>query len=233
MSQKIPLQTPKPVDRYEGVTVLMETFVDRLINSPVGDEVQERLAKGWPLESLAEFVHNQGEMQDCSQQVVCRVLATMRDHMTPVEKAQALPTTVKRAVEYVDHGIDVLMELKDLYAMQRERIHIDFSLEKASRKLLPTTHREVRVAMDLLSKYAQVQMDFGLVKRQLGTVEVEESDRRAIPGCSDKVSTAMADPKRRQRLLGVLHRLTALEDKSMEENTITIDTEPDNAEDEQ
>ena len=227
MSQKIPLQTPEPVDRYEGVTVLMEAFIDRLINSSIGDEVQERLTKGWPLEALAEFVHNQGELQDCSQPMVCRILSTIRNHMTPIEKAQALPTTVQRAVEYVDHGLDVLTEMKDLYTMQRERIHIDFQLEKAGRKLLPTTHREVKVALDLLAKYAQVQMDFGIVKRQLGTVEVEETEKRAIPGCSDKVSTAMADGRRRQRLLGVLHRLTALEDKTMEDNTIDVETAED------
>lgn len=225
MSTKIPLDTPDPVSRYEGVTVLMEAFVTRLLNSSVGEEVQERLTKGYSIEAVAEFVHDQGELQDCSRPTVCRILTTMRDHMTPIEKAQAMPTTVRRAVEMVDHGLDVLAELRELYEMQRRRIEIDFRLEVAGKKLLPTTHREVKVAVDLLSKYAQVQMDFGLVKRQLGTLEVEEGESKAIPGCSSKVNVALADPRRRQRLLGVLHRLTALEDKSVEENT--IDVSPD------
>jgi len=200
----------------------------RILQHEQYGEVRELLVHGWTLAKAAEHVQTGlGLFNDIGAKRLERALSEIRDEIPPNHFVQGtLPRLHKQAVKTMEEGLDVLEELRELYRLQKERLDIDFNIEKNVRKLLPGTHREVKAAKDILRAYADVQMDFGLVQRSIGTVEVAG----AVAGGNSVLEEIMGSPKKRQKLLSMSDRLLALaakREREVGEEDEVIDVSPE------
>jgi len=109
--------------------------------------------------------------------------------------------------------IDELAELIGLFEKQKERIEIEFSIEKKIKKLMPLMNPEMRLAKDILNTIAQVKMDQGIQERHLGTVDLDTSKIKQVAGAYGKpeVGLVLSDPKSRRRLSQVLTKLARVQ----------------------
>ena len=177
---------------------LVERGVQSLLELPSLKDIRAKLCSGWELRQVAEYVHSRGDLLSLSVRSLIKALATYKDTIPRHLFVTTNDALVHEAQKSVVEGIEVLAELQDLYKLQRERIAIDWNIEKNLRKLTPDMHKELRLATDMLQRYAQIQMDFGLTERQLGNVTVEAV---SAPGMSSDAQKVLSSPKSRHKLL--------------------------------
>lgn len=200
----------------------MRDYLLRLQQIEIVDEIKARICRGDTADGVVDYIYDSGYMHDCAPGTLLAVVKELRKTIPMREQAKSVSVTARRAAEIVDYGLDVLEELRSVYAIQRERIDIDLEIERASGHLLPLMHKEVKQAADILKVYAQVQMDFGLIKRQLGTIDVNQGPEvHNVTNASHSMQEALQDPKRRHKLITVLGRVMALEKKALDvESTV-------------
>jgi hypothetical protein len=206
-----PLRRPtlRPVSRDTTAGPL-----SRLRGSKCFQEVDRRLRLGWSTSDIVRMIQEEyGELKDLSTGYVRKMVDEYRSSLPPTELALSSNSRVVRsATKRLAEGLDELAELEKLYEIQFKRIQIDFENEQKINKLLNGTGREVFVAMKLLRQSAELKMDLGLVKRQLGTMEVtgqlaaEIGERYG----RDSIGKVIADPDSRRKVLGIAEKLLAL-----------------------
>jgi hypothetical protein len=124
----------------------------------------------------------------------------------------ALPAAPPPAPEAAPE-IDPLDALNWLWAKQRKRIERAADIEESVHAIFPTTHKEVATGMRLLESIAELRMDRGIDRRNLGHLEVDNTNLnidvvRRTHG--DTVASIHASPKSRQRVLSFVDRLDAI-----------------------
>jgi len=196
----------KPISRTTRPDEIEHHLALRIAEHPEYAKIKEPMVRGFSLAKTVEYVQERlGLFNDVNPSHLEGALREVRNSIPKEELVrEALPSLHKKAVETVTEGLDVLEELKRLYTLQMKRVEIDFQIEQNVRKLLPGTHREVKGAREILATYAEVQMDFGLVKRNLGTAEVAVHQQPA------PVAEIISNPKSRQRVLGMAQKMLAL-----------------------
>jgi len=83
------------------------------------------------------------------------------------------PKEVEEAIEERTEMIDVLEEKMELYQEQLERIEIDRKLEEGTNKLMSGLSGEISLALNLLQSIERTKQNLGLMKRELGKLEVD------------------------------------------------------------
>lgn len=180
-------------------------------------EADRRLRLGWSLADVARYMQEEGDYTDVTHDSLSDVLSRYYDTIPAMEKALAINSPAQQKLaKQVNAGLDEVAEIQRLYDMQMERIEIDFTHEKNMNKLMPTTGKEIYVAMKLLNQSAQVKMDLGLIKRQLGSLEVN-GQLAAAAGEQygrESVGKVLADPEARRKVLGLAEKLMLLAAKA-------------------
>lgn len=196
-------------------------------------EVHKRLAGGSTLASVAKFVqHDRGEYTSVSEASLMAVLSEYRSSLAPSEKLPSNSPPMQKAAKRLESGLDELAELERLYAIQMERLYIDFGTEKKIGKLIPTMTQEVRVAREILDNYAKLKMDLGLTEKHLGKAEVEvnvAAELTAKYGGS-VVQKVIDNPASGRKVLAIAERFLALSAPTntiFPEEGVESDTEPD------
>ncbi len=199
----------KPVSR-----ITSSTF-SRLKAAKCFNEIDRRIRLGWSSPDLAEAIQQEfHELQDVSLRYLKKVLDRYRTSIPPSELSMVSPSSLmgKRITQKMDKGLNELEQIELLYDMQMKRIAIDVGNEEKINKLLPTTGNEIYVAMKLLKQSTDLKMDLGLLKRQLGTLEMtgqlaaEATERYG----KDSVGKVLADPESRRKVLGLAEKLIAM-----------------------
>jgi len=205
--------TRKP--RISSVSRAGRFGLSRLRDANCFSEIDRRLRLGWTTPALAKAIqHEFNELTDLSITYIRKLIDQYRSTIPAAELSMASPNSIvaRNANKKLSDGINELEEIEKLYKIQMERIQIDFGNEKTLKKLFPTTGREVYVAMKLIKQSADLKMDLGLVKRQLGTMEftgqvaAEVTDRYG----KDSIGKVIADPESRRKVLGMAERLFQL-----------------------
>lgn len=182
-------------------------------------EIDRRMRMGWSTTDLARAIQDEyGELKEVSFGYLKKLIDQYRLSIPPAELSMASPnsTVSRNATRKVVDGINELEELEKLYRLQISRIDIDVKNEQKIQKLFKDTGREVFVAMKILNQSAQLKMDLGLTKRQLGTMEVngqlaaEVGERYG----KDAIGKVIADPDSRRKVLGLAERMLALVGKA-------------------
>lgn len=200
--------------RIKPVSRITQSKYARLKNSSFFPEIDRRLRLGWGPNDLARAIHEEfNEFRDTSVKYLVKLITRYRDSIPTAELAVGFPSTViKRATDTMTKGLNELDEIERLYQIQMDRIEIDYGNEKNINKLLPNTGNEIAVAMKLLNQSANLKMDLGLIKRQVGAVEVngqlaaEVTDRYK----NDTVGKIISDPDARKKVLNIAERLLAI-----------------------
>jgi len=198
-------------------------FTSRLKGLDCFEQVHERIVNGWRTTDVVRFIQEEkGEYTDAKPATVARAISEYAKEIPPSQMVRSVaPSTHTKAVTQITEGLDVLRELEELFRLQQKRIQIDATTEKNINKLFKSTVREVKEARAILQAYAQVQMDFGITKRNLGVLEVDQqgpqislSFAQAAPAFAEVAES----PKSRQKALGLVHRMLALAAKKAEED---------------
>lgn len=201
----MPKKRLRPVSRDEGFQALRRL---RCFN-----EVHERLLAGWSVSELARFIQDdRSEYGNVSRQGLMQVLQRYRDSIPPAQlMRRALPKEFEDAKKQVDDGLNALDELRDLYRLQMKRVAIGWNNEQNIKILLPTMTQEIRVARELLSGIADLEMDLGLATRAADEVNVNVNVSADLGKYGKKsIETVMNDPVRRRKVLNVAERMLAL-----------------------
>lgn len=179
-------------------------------------EVHRRLVDGWSTDRVATFIQQEAkEYLDVRHESLRVMLGEYRQTIPPHERAAPILPSQARVAEAVKDGLDELRELEQLYAMQMERIKIDFQNENTIKKLMPSMTQEMRAAREILSDIAQIKMDLGLNKRHLGTVDVDAQVTAVAASYSPGVGKVIGNPESRRKLLGIAERFVALTEGSL------------------
>ena len=193
-------------------------------------EIDRRLRLGWSTPALVKAVHEEfKELLDVKPSTVASWINSYRSTLSPDERLGSSNSLVKmKAAKELARGLDELSELERLYKIQMERVDIDFNNEKKINKLLNTTGREVFVAMKILRQSAELKMDLGIVKRQIGTMEINGQVANEIGDRYGKesISKVIADPASRKKVLDIAERLFALGAKASIDAVDMINSKP-------
>jgi len=183
-------------------------------------EVYERICAGWPLAQVARFIQEERrEYTTISRHGLEQQLADFRKQMPPGDLVQKrFPDVFDKAKEAVEHGIDELAELEELYRIQMHRIGVDFATEKGIGKLMPSMTAEIREARNLLKDMAELKMEMGVLGRAPKGVDVSvgveveatlSEDMMARFG-DGAVKEVLQDPESRRKVMGVVERFLKL-----------------------
>lgn len=179
------------------------------------EEVNRRVRMGWSSVDIVKMIQDEyKELTHLSSGYVKKMVDLYRKDIPPSELALTSTNSkvVRRAQRAVNNGLDELHELEKLYNMQMRRVEIDVGNEEKINKLFPTTGREIFVAMKLLKQSADLKMDLGLLKRQLGEVSVVGENAAEISSRynSDTVGQVLTDPDSRRKVFGMVTTLLRL-----------------------
>jgi len=189
-----------------------ETRFVRLRSLNCFPEVHQRIAEGTQAYVVAEYIQNEmGEYKDVGLPSLTSVLTDYRLSLPPTVLAAKVPRVVAAAAERVRVGLDELAEMEKLYAMQLERIEIDFKTEKGINKLMPSMTQEMRAGREILADIAKLKMDLGLNERHLGKMEVDAQIMTDVTKRYDEsVGKTLTSPESRRKLLGIAERFLSL-----------------------
>lgn len=194
----------RPTSRKEGYQKLRTL---RCFN-----EVHERILAGWEPARVAVFIQqDRDEYTDVSAVNLAQVLQRYRASIPPAQLMKTrMPEAFVEAKEAVDEGIDELKEMTKLYRLQMERIMVGVTVEKESKRLLPSITQDVRTAREVLAGIADLKMDLGLSQRASESVDVNVNVTTDVGRYGKKsVEEVMNDPERRRKVLNVAERMLA------------------------
>lgn len=182
------------------------------------DEVDRRLRMGWSSADLTKFIQEESEeLVHLSSTYIRKMIDEYRKSIPPAELALTSKNTavVMQANKRLSNGINELEELEALYKKQFRRIEIEMTNEEKIKKLLPQTGREIFYAMKLLKQSADLKMDLGIAKRQLGEVSVTgHASVQIADRYNDGIGGVMANPDSRRKVLSMVNALSALSSKA-------------------
>lgn len=185
------------------------------------DEVHQKIIDGWKIAEIARWMQEEKEeYTDVTRDSLTLILQNYRKSLPPGELvSKRIPDAIHKAAEQLAEGMDELQELEKLYRFQMQRVQMGHAKEKLINLPIPSMTQEVRVAAEILGRYAELKMDLGINERQLGTVDVvqtkisEASDRYGKPG----VQKVLENAESRRRVLGLAERFLQLAPKKAEE----------------
>lgn len=194
----------------------------RLMGMKCFPEVKRRIKEGYPLADIACYVQKErGEYGDVKRVSLEVTLGEYRTSLSPAELvANTIPKAALKAEEKLAKGIDELAELEALFRQQKKRLDA-FEKQQTTMGLhLPSRAHvaEMEIAMHLLTRMLDKKMDLGLLKRNLGSLNLMES--KAAEAARGKfgadVADHLKDPDTRQKIISIVERLRRI--KEMEEN---------------
>lgn len=207
------MTTPK--NRVKPVSRAGDSKHKRIKSLDCFEEVHEMVITGWTLVDIAKHIQKiKGEADDITEDAVVWALGEYRKDLPPgVLVQKSLPAVFTAAAKQLATGLDALAEMENLFRIQMKRLHIDHEMEVTMGKLLPTMTAEIRMAKDILGAYSEMQMDLGVIKRQLGTVDLDASGLSEVAAHYGKesVKNVLENPQSRRKLLGLVERFMVVQ----------------------
>lgn len=201
--------------RIKPVSRITQSKFSKLKNARCFPEIDRRLRLGWSPLDLAHAIHEEfDEFKDTSIKYLRKLIERYRSQIPSAELSlhSANSLISRKATKALNEGLDELAEIESLVRRQLARIAIDESNEQKIGKLLPDTGNEIIIAAKLLKQSTDLKMDLGLVKRQMGSVELtgqvaaEITDRHQ----NDVVGKMIADPNTRKRIISIADKLLTM-----------------------
>jgi hypothetical protein len=117
----------------------------------------------------------------------------------------------------LENELNELEELAKLYKLQKARITMSFEKEKELNETTHQTSIDVLYALKILDRSAQLKMDMGLLKRDLGRIEINNKMigiMASLPPEHDRYKHVLFNPESRRRILSVLDKIMRLVNKN-------------------
>jgi len=191
---------------------------ERLRSLRCFDLVQERVKQGWPLAEVARYIQeDHQEALDTPRTALMAILKQFRASLPPGQLVeQRLPQVFQEAVARIETSLDEVVEMETLYALQMQRVRMDFETEKKINKLLPSMTSEIREARQILESVANLKMELGLKQRAATehtmSMEIDgqlEGDLAQHFG-SAAAKKVLTDAESRRKVSGIVERFLKL-----------------------
>ena len=182
----------------------------RLEAMPCFEEIKDRIVAGWSSPKIANFIIEEKQDAfselDISEVTLENWIYDYKKKIASTEIISRSPQALEKVEKRIEKTLDEVDELKDLYSIQKNRIDIDVGTEKKIGKLFKGTGQEIKIAADMLRASAEMKMDMGLVKRNLGKIEL---DQTLLADFSEKygkkdLSNVLANPEKRRKIIGLV-----------------------------
>ena len=175
------------------------------------EEADRRLRLGCTFVEVARFVQEERqEYTDITHESMCDVLAKYYESIPQTEKALAVNGPIARKLaKQINYNLDEVEELEKLYALQMKRIAIGHGHEENMNMQLPNMGKEIFVAMKILNQTAQLKMDIGITKRQLGQLDINGQQALEVGERygNENVSKVLSDPESRRKVMLLAEQL--------------------------
>ncbi len=180
------------------------------------EQIDDLIKNGSKYDEIIKVIRDNNELVDLEDDEIKRIIKKYKDSLAPAEVVKIVaPNKWLDTIRKIDNFVNELEELNRLYLLQMERIAIDFQNEKRIGKLFKTTGTEVWYAMKILETMANLKMDMGFVKRDLGRLDIREAIMQVetkygeIPN-KEKIINIIKNPESRDKLLTIVKKLELL-----------------------
>lgn len=209
----VPDKATRAQRRVKPVSRKLDKF-ERLRSLRCFEDVNEMITTGWPLSEIAKHIQKtKHEYTDIEELSLIYILQAYRRSLPPTSLvARRLPHAFQKASQEVRDGLDVLAEMSKLYEIQMKRVEIDFTLEKAAKKLIPSMTQEIKEARSILEGIQKMKLDLGLDERHLGTLSIDSgaSDEIVTRYGKSSVRRVLEDPSASRKVLSLAERFVQI-----------------------
>jgi hypothetical protein len=202
-----------------------KAFVEKLEKSGYRDRIIEMRIQGRTLKEIVGFVkENVPEFADYTFGSLMAELSGFFNMIKETSNSLKKENTIKIFDDTIKDEVNELEELAKLYQLQKARVMLSHEKEKRLNETLHQTSLDVLYALKILDRSAQLKMDMGLLKRDLGKIEINNKMvgiMANLPSEYDKYKHVLLNPESRRRILSVLDkimRLTSRETTSLPES---------------
>jgi hypothetical protein len=191
------------------------------------DEADRRLRLGQSFTDIARFIQQDNqEYTETAEAHLVNVLTEYYESIPLIEKAMgANSPTQRKLAKQLDSGLDEVAELERVYKIQMERVENLVQQEKnMGIALKDFTGKEIWFAVKILEQSSKLKMDLGIVKRQLGQLDIGSAPAALELGeryGRESVGKVLSDPEARRRVLALAEKLITLSDKAGINDVIT------------
>jgi len=182
-------------------------------------EVDERLVAGYPVAAVAQYIQeDEGEYGDIERRSLAELLrryAVEELAKSAIVRAH-LPGYVVQVTKEFGERFEDLRRLERAYEALLYRFDLSHGHERRTGEIDPDVTRQTKGLVDLICRMHEIKMDLGLSNgRELGALTVSPERLEEIrTRYGEGAARAFADPVQRAQVLGLLHRVMRLSDRT-------------------
>lgn len=176
-------------------------------------EVNSLIKNGNPESFIADFIRKEkGELKGYTRREVMAMLRSYRKTLSPAEvSANIVPKSYVNKVKELSKGVDVLLEMTDIYRIQKKRVETAIAGEEKKKALYNNTYKEIGMCLEILQSIGETQANLGITERNLGTVTV---DAQLLSIIDDKIKDRGArrilqNPEARRKMLELAENISS------------------------
>ena len=188
------------IEESKGKHLRTEDRFDQLKRMVVFDRVEEMILSGWTIREVADFImqpENASDLERLEVRTKRSIEALLFDWRASMADTRLierrLPKIVKESADKIEDTVDEIVEMNELYALQKQRISIDVASEQKIKKLFKTTGNEIQIAMNILQKMMEMKQDIGLLTKNLGVMNINGVMSHDYSKYDNGVRVAMLD----------------------------------------
>jgi len=168
-------------------------------------QIDNQLAYGYPLQAVAQYVHQQGELSDLSLKAVTMALSRYReDSVKDVDIVSArFPHVVVKAKKQYTDKLEDLVRLDIQYEALLYRFDMAHARERETGVIDPQVDKMHKSILDTISRMHTIKMDLGIGGHDsVGVLNVPAERLVELQEkYGDRVARAMSNPVSRARVL--------------------------------
>lgn len=191
-------------------------------------QVHEMLAHGHPAPHVAQFIVDQGESDDITEESLTVALKLYRRDILPrdVITNRAPHIIVEAAKAYTDK-LEELRRFDLQYEALLYRFDLAHARERAGGFIDPQVDKIQKSIGDVLRQMHIIKMDLGISgQRNLGTLTIAPERLERIEKLyGDKAAKALANPVSRARVMHAFELMRKAHYKKLEEEGLILDAE--------
>jgi hypothetical protein len=176
-------------------------------------EVRRRLRQGEPALTLARELQSRGFMTDVALDAVRIRLGTYRRLKLQNAAIIALhaPKSVQEKLKGLEMALDELVEMEEMFKLQKERIRAFRETEKAMPIPIKQIDDSMRVALEIVGAHAELRMELGELDRAPTKVDLNVDTKTMMlvenRYGKESLQRVLADPKKRSKVAGIVEKL--------------------------
>lgn len=202
-------------------------YINLIENLSCVDVIKEKILLGVGVNKIAAYVQDElGQARHIPRSELIRAIKVYAEKVMPPAVVKNIAPNLFKEVKETVKDFNVVKEMIEMYNLQKQRINIDFELEKKMKKLLPNTGKEVAIAVQTLRHIYDIMQEEGLTSfkdEPLPDERVIELTKKYGP----EVGAILDDDNKRHFLLNFAQQILELgaeENIKIDQTDIEVET---------